>query len=340
MRKVLLSFLVFSSIANAQNICLRPSQSLCENSGSLKEISSLDNVKAKLEENKDYNSIYTAERVKKVQAMYNEVKQFARKTLASKITANNETLVAQMAQRLAQSQIVLGADKVSLNYSISTNSAANIHIGGLILLIDESPESLFMLLAHEVGHVLGPTHTFVLNLGNRSRPTIATYTSDYPFDQSLSCMKDKVRGHDFRCLQTRADEYKRATLHERTLGESLASVLKTLQDENPYISLEYFTIGKNTCLPTQYEEMWGDVFSSEILARKIGTQSIATNQLIPFFAFYCQARAEEERIGFHPEPDPHPTMNQRLDSIIFANSNLRKATNCSANLEQEKTCSF
>ncbi|MDD4975150.1 MAG: hypothetical protein PHY93_12405 [Bacteriovorax sp.] len=317
MKSTLLFFSLFSFLATASE---GDRVTLCESPESLRPIEAIKALKVKMSkidnsspESKNLTVLlYSKNRQQKATDIYSDIKSRALKLLLAHASVENKDLVASIEKRLASSQLILDPIFAYPNDHLGTMPDSNIQIGGWIELVDNYPEALSLLLAHEVGHVIGPTHSFLANLAaKKTKPEIIPYDKHYPLDEYMQETILKVRGHDFTCLQDRADELMRGHPAFRHNGEVLGQAIVDLQTKNANISLDEYPIARTHCMPFQREEAFADIVAREILK----DEDLTLKKSINSFAFFCENAEVEKKLG-HREPDPHPEMTYRIENLL------------------------
>jgi hypothetical protein len=317
MKSTLLLLSLFSFIATAAEA---DRVALCEATESLKPINAVKALKVKMskivrssvESKKLTVLLYSKTRQQKSLDIYSDIKARALKLLLAHTSEENKEMVATIEKRLANSQLILDPQLANAYDQLGTLPDSNIQIGGWIELVDNYPEALSLLLAHEVGHVIGPTQSFLANLAaKKSTPEIIPYDKNYPFDEFVEETILKVRGHDFVCLQDRADELIQGHPAFRHNGEILGQAIVDLQTKNTNISLDEYPVARTHCMPFQREEAFADIIAREILKQ----EDLSSKKSINAFAFFCENAVEEAKLG-HSEPDPHPAMKYRIENLL------------------------
>lgn len=275
-----------------------------------------------------YQLLYTPERKAKARDLFERARTLALEILSAKAAPGSEHLAplqASLAQaRLAMEPADFEAQPAELlQFNAHTFADRTIFIDGLILLADQNPDALFQVIAHEMGHVVGPTYLFLKSLKFNRAPVFPKYDGSYPFDDGLRCVARKVTQPDLGCLYEQAEEMGRtAAFRDFAAGYALAA---DRLKENPYVSIGLFSVGKK-CQIGQNEEAFADFFSSELLARSLagGTLSAAEldRRIENSLAFFCEGTWREE-FQAPALTAPYPAMAARIDQILLSNDRLR-----------------
>ena len=258
-------------------------------------------------------ALYTAARVEKAQLIFTEVKTRALQLLSGD---SSNPFFPLLQKRIENSRLLVSPGEALVKDVLVTNVESNIQLGGWLELIDQTPEAVFLLLAHELGHVVGPTHTFIDHLENHgTRPRILAYNTKYLLDPYVQNAARRARGYDFDCMSAKAEELIQGPLLLQRYGTLLKQTLVDLKTINPYISLTDFASIRTDCAPSQVEETYADIFAGAIVKEKLKTDpSFSTARA---FAFFCAMNSQEKATG-HIEPDPHPPMASRMEFFLSA----------------------
>lgn len=273
-----------------------------------------------------YKSAYSMVRQKKALQIFNQIKALTKawlddevqKKLAKAQTDENKDLIKSWSERISkridQSQVYFGETEVLSSDNISTDYKGNVQLGRWIKLVDSQPEALFLLIAHEMGHVVGPTHMFVKDLElKKSRPEILVYDANYPFDDIVQYVASRARGHNQTCLNDKIQEMKIGHPTLRMRGDIFEKVLSQVTTYSPMVALDYFSFGRTSCPPSQREEGFADVFASGILTRHLKNKS--PKDVGSYFSFFCM-QVQKEKDSGHQEPDPHSPADFRISDLL------------------------
>lgn len=296
----------------------------------IRKIKKASKTRSKTASSEFFRKTYSPENQKAALILFAEIKNLAKNYLnlilqMKRSSTNNVQILAvveqwhqELLQRLERSQLILNFEEVHSDFNISTNYLGNIQVAGLMELSQSQPNTLFFLLAHELGHVLGPTHLFIKDIAlHKSRPVILPYDKNYPLDHFVEETVKTNRGHDPICLASIIEEMKLAHPALRIQGEIFGNVLPDILKNAPMISMDYFAFGKSSCSPSHQEEAFADLFAAQMIKlRENQKHKKSTSDFNSYLSFFCSELAEEEILG-HTEPDPHPSAESRLSVMLL-----------------------
>ena len=291
-----------------------------------------------------FGQLYTADRIVKAQNIFQQVKELALQVLNEKIKAlpPGNKYADTLFYHLSKSQLITTLPEIEhvpamYQFNAETYPNENIIIGSLILIVDEQPEALFHVLAHEMGHIIGPTYLFNKSFNFNSAPLFLAYDSSYPFDQSLQCVSQYTAAPNYTCFEMRSNELSHFAAYQK-LSKDILLVNAELHD-NPYVSVLMFQAGKIGCQVGQYEEAQADFFGAEIMAHHFVNLSTvnATAALKNSLAFFCE-QIWRENITPQTAISPYPAMTDRLMKLILKNADLR--TVIGENPSAQLSCRF
>lgn len=272
-------------------------------------------------------SLYSPQRIQKARALLDTIKTIALQVIHErypqpqwKTSLEAAVRAAEIETRFANPSEAAGA----FGFLPRTTPEKKIVLQGAILLADSAPESLLFVLAHEMGHVVGPTYHFHQHFNKNQIPDIRPYEHSYPFDSGLRCVSDKVLQFDLSCYERKASELSKSVLF-RDRGEQLSRIIPLLQ-RNPYVSLALFSSGKVDCQSSQSEESFADLFAAEILSRLLSKTSSPEKVVSSYFGFFCDWYRMEGPASLNR--GPYPSMRTRIQDIIFSNETLRETLGC------------
>lgn len=290
-----------------------------------------------------YERIYTWERVQKLRSVFERIKKISLGMLLEKAPiGENFFWAVKIENAIQRVQVNLdfprGVDRQQEMEKLNAQTFPNheIYLGGLLLLADENLEALFQVLAHEMGHVVGPTYTFRDVFLRTRAPQFPSYDGTYPFDMSLHCVGRKVLSPNFNCFDGVAEE-----LMGNAMTWDLAKDVKRTSEMlklNPYVSLVSSNLSGIACQAGQSEESFADFYGAEVTARDLSnthgdllTKAQRLEILQERMAFFCTHLDFEEA---NPQSgiSRYPPMVTRINSLIYSHEQWQKAGPFNPNL--------
>lgn len=283
-----------------------------------------------------FDRIYTWERVQKLKLVFERIRNITLALLYEKYPdVSKNSLAAKIEKAVLEAKVVIDfpesrarqLDIQQINALTFPNR--QIHIGGLLLMADLNTRALFQVLAHEMGHIVGPTYTFREIFNERRAPVFPIYDKTYPFNSGLQCVGAKVSGPNYGCFEDVAAELSQNGMF-RELGQQVLETSNRLK-ENPYVSVILSNVGGISCQAGQAEESFADFFGSEILARSLENEfgrlqdEEGRRQAIQAsMAFFCSGILVEQ---LDPQNgiSRYPPMVERINDLIFSNPYLQQA---------------
>jgi hypothetical protein len=282
------------------------------------------------------NKMFRQDRIHIAEEMLTDIKTMAHQILQEHRTEVNGRIVDSLIENIDRAQL-----NFDLSEYISTGRLApfnaftlpdfKIQIGATVVLADTVPEALFFIISHEMGHVVGPTYYFNHETHKSRIPKFEKYTSDYPFDSGLKCISQKVTQPDLKCMASNLAPQGIPAAMRWTLDSIAASI--TQLEQNPYVDLRSYPVGRIGCQTGQAEEGFADFFAAEVLYRKLnlaGTPKKVSN-LLHFqesLGFFCE-EAWRESFGGYNYLSPYANMKVRIQEIILSHRKLRELVNIS-----------
>lgn len=282
-----------------------------------------------------FERIYTWERVQKLKLIFERIRNISLALLYEKYPdVSVNAYAAKIEKAILQAQVVTDFPETkSRQLDIERINALTfpdrqIHLGGLLLLADMNTRALFQVLAHEMGHIVGPTYTFREIFNERRAPIFPTYDSSYPFHSGLTCIAPRVSSPNYICFEQVAEELAQNGMY-RELAQQVLETSARLQD-NPYVSVVLSNVAGISCQTGQAEESFADFYGAEVLAKSLKNefgelQDDAGRRLAiqSSLAFFCSGVLEEE---VHPQSglSRYPSMVNRISNLIFSNADLQR----------------
>lgn len=328
------SFFIILFISNSllqastfQRICL-------ENQNFIDQILNTQNQSERLKSEK---AIINDLDKKKVLFLFDEIKSLTREILKEKQQRTTEEFYQKLHEKIDQSYIVFDEDLT--DHNIFTKFDNSIHLGGLTSIVSKEPHSIFFLLAHEMGHIIGPTYFFHKSFAFNKAPQIDKYSPYYPFHDPLLCVAKKVQSPDLECLIDSTQ-----SLNPIFYSPLINNILQTVSGlkDNPYVSVLLFKAGQRGCQIGQSEETFADFFAAEIIYQKYKSQNSthialkASHSFYRYFAFMCVQNKIESVLGYNYSSTYLPIAD-RINKIVFSHKELKKIFRLR---NSETECSF
>lgn len=273
----------------------------------------------------------------KILLLFAEVKSLAKEVLKEKQSRTTEEYYQKLIEKIEQSHIVF--DEEITDHNIFTKSDNSIHLGGLTSIVNLEPHSIFFLLAHEMGHIVGPTYFFHKSFLFNKTPQIEKYNAYYPFHDALVCVAQKVHSADLECLIDSTQSL--SPIFYSPLIDNILQTVNGLK-ENPYVSVLFFKAGQRGCQIGQSEESFADFFAAEVIYQKYKSQNSsyltikASRFFYRYFAFMCVQDKVESILGYN-QTSTYLPIADRINKIVFSHKELKKIFRLRSD---ESECSF
>jgi hypothetical protein len=352
-----------SSPIDPASLCSNPAQYVCDSgyNSFLKKASenqaNFDAMKMQVEnggrrtsttESALHDLVFTKARTDRATALFSRAKTALLNFLADKkkLTAINGTSVEiqtlnQMIDRVTAASIYFGSfpgENLEYNAHYEPPPKNAVYLEAAILAIDQTPESLYMTVLHELSHSIGPKGDF------RKDSTLA----GNPFQKSLQCLKDGnsvgAKSGDIACFSTLVKKSK-----DPTEAARLQRYVNALKDNNDTGYIVMPDSPESSCQMGQLDESFADWSAGESYA----LESAATLALIPnsnlpngnidlksrfdanpaladFFSEICNHSHDFSRSNLTRATnlDAHPLEKDRINDLFLANPILNKAIGC------------
>lgn len=282
-----------------------------------------------------FDRVYTWERVQKLRMVFEKIRKVSLMLLYERFPdVSKNKYAAKMESAIINAQVVTDFPESRIRQldieqlNALTFPDQKIYLGGLLLMADLNVRALFQVLAHEMGHVVGPTYTFREIFNERRAPVFPKYDPIYPYGKGLECIAGKVSKPNYICFEQVADELAQNGMF-RELAQQVRDTSARLQ-ENPYVSVVLSNVAGIACQTGQAEESFADFYGSEILARSLELEfgqaenDIDRRQAIQSsLAFFCSGILDEQ-VNPQRGMSRYPPMVDRINDLIFSNSYLQR----------------
>lgn len=303
------------------------------------------NYKRQLDINISDKIILSETKKLRIEAMFSEVKKLALRALTANESRTTQTNFDLIKNKILNSQIYFNENLLDLNaytkYDTTTDNLV-LHIGALANLVDISAESLFFILAHEMGHITGPTYFYTKSFYNNKAPAIEEYSVYYPFHEPLSCVAKKANLPDLECLENSIQNV--SPIFFAQLIATIRATIKSLQ-LNPYVSTLLSPAGTRGCQIGQAEESFADLFAAEIIYQKYkSSKLLLTYQnrvltLNKLLGFMCAQDRVETVLGYDIR-STYLKSSDRIENIILSHKGIRSAFKVNINQSEDLVCEF
>lgn len=307
--------------------------------------------------------LFTAERKKKADAAFRQAKDATlkylwdryMKLLARQSTPAELENMIRMIRAVESAKLAFGPSRSSSGKAYEYNAKATrildgygnwrttISLEGLVTAVDQLPaEVLVSIFEHELGHAGDSSPVY----SARARKNFHYFRANdeyagNPFAAEIQCLKrgDSVlaRSANPRCLEALADKYAKSNPKFAQECRDNAALLRLNADDTAVFSM----LPKNEkgCGESQVPEAFADWLATEahVMSRAkqwsgSGAFSLALKDTLARGAFFCMNHYDEVQRNLlrSNNNDGHPLAKDRLNRILFAHPELKKALGCPA----------
>lgn len=212
------------------------------------------------------------------------------------------------------------------------DTASSVYLDGAIMLADKAPETLYLVLLHEISHGIGPRYF----RGDRGYP-------DNPFREVFRCLRRQesvgVKSADANCIAIAA---------RLTTDEKRAADLRELE-EKIRLNPDHADPGPPDvdCARAQLNEAWSDWLPAEAYAQEkldqlksvqansgwhldLGKRLAAFPELSGYLSFFCMGHKGGEAVdeGREGNKHAHPTDMDRINGLLLTSPAINEALGC------------
>lgn len=337
-------FSVSENYATAQSL-----SGFCSNKSEIAEsLLQLKQSNAISSENKTKEAELSLNQKNKIQKIFSEIKKLTLSFVESKKSRTTEEFYQKIIQQVHSSQLIFDPNLTDFNAITKPSQiekpnephSFEIHIGALAKLIDTHPETLFFLLAHEMGHIVGPSYFYHQSFLFNKAPKFNEYSVYYPLHEIVMCAKKVSLLPDLECLNESTSQLN--PIFFSNLIQNIKSTVNKLS-LNPYVSTILFQSSQRNCQLGQIEESFADTFAAEILyqhyLKKNAHRPISLRkkvELEKYLAFLCAHERIENIIGYN-DNSTYLKSSDRIEKNILSHYGLNKI---SSQKKSNSVCEF
>lgn len=285
-----------------------------------------------------------------IQKIFSEIKKLTLIFIAKKKSRTTEEFYQKIHQQVQSSQIVFDLNITEFNAFTkpkttqiekpSETQSFEIHMGALAKLIDTHPETLFFLLAHEMGHIVGPSYFYHQSFLFNKAPKFNEYSVYYPLHEIVMCAKKISLLPDLECLNESTSQLN--PIFFSSLIQNIKSTVNKLS-LNPFVSTILFQSSQRNCQLGQIEESFADTFAAEIFyqhyLKKNAHRPITFRkkfELEKYLAFLCVHDRIENIIGYNNN-STYLKSSDRIEKNILSHYGVNKI---SSQTKSNSICEF
>jgi hypothetical protein len=283
--------------------------------------------------------VYTPDRIPKATAIFKRAQTAivsfldSQKIFLNAADTEQLKILQLMKDKILQTQVVFGPTKKGTSSYLAENETSTssnvVTIQGMILDVDAEPEKLYSVLLHEISHTIGPINDF------RKDDSYSTN----PFQKQMNCLKNSksigAKSGDLACVNKLVEKYKKMNASSANYFLRLSKALALNNDEAfaDWIATESYAQERKSAL-ISLTGIHDSTESVDLAARFEGMPELAAYLSEPCAAYnsvFTEKRSREENL------DAHPIMEDRLNSVIFANPILRKSIGCETETQASRS---